>query len=181
MDRRIIVIVGASGSGKTTIANLLQEGGIPRLITTTTRPIREGEVDGVDYHFATDEEVATKAFVEMTSYAGYTYGLTIQAVQDGYEKSDTVSVIVDKNGAKAIKRLYPDEAIIVYLSVGEETIIERMTVRGDSEEAIFDRVEHARRTGEFEFKDADIILQDLSPEDNAEWLKALTVGELAYV
>ena len=49
--KKIVVLVGGSGSGKTTIAHELEKKGFRRLVTTTTRPKREGEVDQVDYFF----------------------------------------------------------------------------------------------------------------------------------
>ncbi|MDN6731768.1 MAG: guanylate kinase, partial [Atopostipes suicloacalis] len=50
-NKKIIILVGPSGSGKTSIGKVLEEKSIPRLITTTTRKARVGEIDGRDYYF----------------------------------------------------------------------------------------------------------------------------------
>lgn len=177
MNKRIIVIGGASGSGKTTIGCLLEETGIPRLITSTTRPMRKGEIDGVDYHFMNVDEVERKQFVETTIYNGHTYGLTVQSIREGFDKSDTVVVVMDQNGAKAIKNLYPEEAFVVYLSVSKEQIISRMKERGETEESIQERVLHAERTGELEAHEAaDLVLEDMTPGDSVQWVLACVTG-----
>ena len=50
-NKQIVVMVGPSGSGKTSIGEVLSKNGVQRLITTTTREPRVGEVNGVDYYF----------------------------------------------------------------------------------------------------------------------------------
>lgn len=50
----LVIIVGASGTGKSTLQKNLEKGGYKKIITYTTRPPREGEQDGIDYHFVDD-------------------------------------------------------------------------------------------------------------------------------
>ena len=55
--KNIFVILGKSGCGKSTLVNsVCQQLGISNVVATTTRPIRKGEMDGIDYYFVTDEE-----------------------------------------------------------------------------------------------------------------------------
>lgn len=175
--KRMIIIVGASGSGKTTVGNKLEERGIPRLITSTTRPMRKDEVDGVDYYFLTDDEIAEVAFVEQTRYNGFTYGLSVQSIEEGLANHDCVSIVMDKNGARAVKAMYPNETYVVYLAVTEEQMVERMMQRGETMATIQERVLHAEQTGEFDhFKEADIRLENLIPDENVEWVYACAIG-----
>ena len=75
----MILIVGASASGKTVIAKyLIDTYHFKKFVTSTTRPMRIGEKQNIDYHFLNDEEFDTKIanndFVEHVTYNGYKYG-----------------------------------------------------------------------------------------------------------
>ena len=67
-----IVLVGHIASGKTCVAKALEKRGYRRIVTYTTRPPREGEIDGKDYHFITEKEFKEKQdkgfFAESTGY-----------------------------------------------------------------------------------------------------------------
>ncbi|MDN6196337.1 MAG: guanylate kinase, partial [Atopostipes suicloacalis] len=102
-DKKIIIIVGPSGSGKTSIGERLEKKSIPRLITTTTRPARSKEQEGVDYYFRKLSEMEISDFVEQTKYHNNRYGLTKAEIEAKLEKHDLVHVSLDKSGAKALK------------------------------------------------------------------------------
>ena len=75
----MVVLAGASASGKTEVAKVLAKTyGITKIVTTTTREKRTGEVDGVDYFFVSKEKFETMIledkFVEYTLYNGQMYG-----------------------------------------------------------------------------------------------------------
>ena len=53
----LILFLGESGSGKTTVQRELEKRGVKKVVTYTTRPLREGEADGVEYHFITEERL----------------------------------------------------------------------------------------------------------------------------
>lgn len=158
-NKTILVLVGVSGSGKTTLSNALEEIGIPKLITTTTRPKRDGEIEGVDYHFRKVSEMSDIAFIENTLYNGYLYGLTVDTVEKGLDLYDVMSVVLDKNGAAALKEVNPFYTKIIYLKISEDEIKNRMKKRGDSSESIKERIEFAKQTDEFEAPlETDLIL-----------------------
>ena len=100
----MIVLAGASASGKTEVAKLLaKKYGITKIVTTTTRPKRKGEVDGVDYFFVTperfEEMIREGRFVEYTIYNGQMYGST----KDQIAKDKCV--VIDPAGLRAYTSL----------------------------------------------------------------------------
>lgn len=134
----MIVLVGASASGKTELAKILyKQYGYKKCITTTTRVMREGEVDGIDYHFLTEDTfkkmILEDAFYEVTEYSNRFYGI---------QKKDVIEngvVIVDPNGANALVD-QADDVYVVFVEASEELRIKRMNARGDSLEQIEKRI-----------------------------------------
>lgn len=164
-SKRIIVMVGPSGSGKTSIGEVLAANGIPRLVTTTTREPREGEVNGIDYYFREFSEVDIDEFVEQTVYNDNRYGLTKEEVNNKLQQHEMVHVSLDQNGAKAMREIFPEEAYIVFVSITEEEMIRRMQIRGDSPEEIQKRIAFCRETNELtppDFVDLIIINDEIT-------------------
>lgn len=160
-EKTIIVLVGPSGSGKTSIGEVLSNNDIPRLVTTTTRQPREGEINGIDYYFRDFSEVELDDFVEQTIYNGNRYGLTKDEVVSMLEKHDTVHVSLDQSGAKAVKEAFPEETFVVFVQIDEAQMIERMKQRGDSIEEIKARVHFSRETNELQAPAyADVIVEN---------------------
>lgn len=142
----IIVLTGRMASGKTTIRNMLTEMyDFEPIITYTTRPKREGEVDGVDYHFISEEEFTAmderKEFIEKTEYNadfGYCrYGSRDRDYNNCMPPKDKI-VILNPEGALAVARktrALPDiyqRATFVYLDQPEEELTRRALNRGDN-------------------------------------------------
>lgn len=148
---KLIVISGPSGVGKgTVIRELMQKH--PRLkfsVSATTRQMRPGEIDGVNYYFKTREQfeamLSNNEFLEYASYATNYYGTPEAPVnewmQDGYD----VIIEVEVQGAFQIKRRRPD-AILIFIAAPSFAELERrLTGRGDtSEEMMAIRLNTAR-------------------------------------
>ena len=139
----MIVLVGASASGKTELAKALcKTKGYKKCVTTTTRPMRKGEKDGLDYRFV-DLETFEKlehddALVESTTYDGNRYGI---------QKSDVRTngvVIVDPSGANALLDTFGESVFIVHVATSEPVRKERMATRGDAPEDILARLANDR-------------------------------------
>ena len=168
-NKQIVVMVGPSGSGKTSIGEVLSKNGVQRLITTTTREPRVGEVNGVDYYFREFSELDGDDFVEQTIYNGNRYGLTKEEVSNQLKQHDIVHVSLDQNGAKAVLETFPDEACIIFVSITEEKMIRRMEKRGDSEADIKERIRFCRETDELTPpKFADLIIINDNIHEAAE-------------
>lgn len=137
----MIVLVGASASGKTEVAKMLaKKYGIVKMITTTTRPMRIGEQDGKDYFFVSRQEfekrIKENRFVEHTVYNGNFYGSGRDQI--GINKC----IVVDPKGLSAFINLKDPNIYTFLLTANEDTRYERMLSRGDLPEYAQNRVEH---------------------------------------
>lgn len=146
MKSNVIVIVGQIASGKSTLAKFMEEHGFERIVTYTTRPPREGEIDGVDYHFLSGlEEFADKAeagfFAEHTGYTakfGFVrYGTSKESLETpgGVKKV----VVLNPEGVIQLKEAGYD-IFVVYLDFGQETLMRRALQRGDAPSEIGRRI-----------------------------------------
>ncbi|PMD73155.1 guanylate kinase [Companilactobacillus nuruki] len=132
MNKKIIVITGASGTGKTTISKYLQNTyHIPSVITHTTRLPRAGEKDGVDYYFETKESFLKNHYLEKVEYSGNWYGSSEESLNKTWKEYDSASIVVDTKGAVSYKKKYGEKAVVIFLEVDLDTVTRRLTKRGD--------------------------------------------------
>lgn len=137
----MIVLSGASASGKTEVAKILAaKYGLVKVITTTTRPMRVGEVDGKDYFFITKERfeelIRLDAFVEFTIYNGNYYGSLKSQV------GDDKCIVTDAQGLKTYSHLNDKRVVTFFLNAEENTRLFRMLERGDSESDAYKRIKN---------------------------------------
>lgn len=137
----MIIIVGASASGKTVIAKyLIEKYGFKKFITTTTRKPRQGEENDVDYHFVSDEvfneKIQNNEFVEHVSYSDKKYG------SEKREIDDNKILIVEPKGLTSYLRLHNKSIVTFYLKCNKEVRFNRMIERNDDVEEINKRIEH---------------------------------------
>ncbi len=146
---RLIVVSAPSGSGKTTIAKKIIEKFpfIKFSVSATTRPKRDGEVDGKDYFFVTREEFEKKIqngeLLEWEEIYGNYYGTLKSVVEDALKNGDVLLFDVDVNGAISIKRKFPDDSVLIFIKPPNmETLKERLRRRRtESEEQLKKRLE----------------------------------------
>lgn len=176
--KEIMVLVGGSGSGKTTIAHELQEIGYKRFVTTTTRPMREGEVNHVDYHFVTLDAFWEIDKVEHNKYTDHFYGLSKEEVRSKLDTHDKFVVVMDINGATAMKEAFGDIVQIVFLSIPAKEMERRMKERGETEKVIQTRLKQAVDFDEFTKPAiADIHIENMVLQQTLEILKNHTKKE----
>jgi guanylate kinase len=110
----ILLLVGPSCSGKSTLEKALVAKGAAAVISNTTRAPRAGEVDGESYHFRTkewfDEQSKFGSLVERVEFSGNLYGNTLEDIRKAFHKSDNGVVVwvVEPNGMKQIKQYFRD-------------------------------------------------------------------------
>jgi guanylate kinase len=118
---KLITITGPSGAGKDTVARMLSDLGDYKVICSyTTRPKREGEIDGVEHHFVEKCDVPHDNMLAYTQYGGYEYWTTVEQV------GDKVIYVIDEDGLKSLCEKFPDiELFKICVSAKERTRLRR--------------------------------------------------------
>lgn len=150
MSNTLIIIAGGSGTGKTTIENLLtQDPNIVKVVSTTTRPRREGEEHGKDYYFISKEEFKAELekgrFLEHVIYDNNYYGIHGKVIDLILGKQNKNGVIiVDVEGMRQIKKYCQKQGYktVSYWFKAEslEKMVEHMRKRNTSEAEIIRRL-----------------------------------------
>ena len=183
----LLVLAGPAGSGKSTLCDRLvkEVPGFSRVVTTTTRAPRPGEVNGVHYHFLTpeqfDEKLAANAFLEWAWVHGKRrYGTLAESVLTPLTRGESLVLSVDVQGVESFRKAataYPliaQRMTTVFIVVDYDRLVARMRARAqDNEEEIAGRM----RTAERELREAhkfDFRIESRTrDEDFAELLDIL--------
>ena len=176
----MLVMIGASASGKTEIAKILiNKYGFSKLVTYTTREMREGEVNGVDYHFISVEEFEKKKkkreFLETAQYHNTYYG----SPKKGADEMKVI--IVEPKGANSIFRKNIPKTIFIYLETDQLIRRVRMLNRGDKLEDVETRFkEDKKHFRKSRFKHLDHIVNTSSHtlEELADTIYNLYIEDL---
>ena len=146
----LYIISAASGAGKTTLVSAVLEqlDDLEVSVSHTTRAPREGEVDGVNYHFVDKDTfeamVEDSEFIEYATVFGNMYGTSRQHIQEQLLKGKDVILEIDWQGARQIRQLMPDCRSVYIVPPSTEALRERLTSRGkDDEETITRRMQEA--------------------------------------
>ena len=172
----LYVISAPSGAGKTSLvaAMLGNDDKLGVSISHTTRPMREGEQDGVNYHFVSRDEfeamIARGEFLEHADVFGNYYGTSHIWVRETLARGQDVILEIDWQGAEQVRRLMPECVSIFIVPPSAATLRERLTGRGtDAPDVVERRLNEAREECqhalEFDFlvvnDDFDVALSDL--------------------
>ena len=141
-DAFALVVSGPSGVGKTSVCKTLidRDDRIKPVVTTTTRPRRNGETDGIDYHFVTGEQydalLSEDAFLEHATVHGLCYGTTREAFRAALECADIVVVEIDVQGAQTLRDALVEHCVSVFiLPPSLEELSERLAGRNSEDRA----------------------------------------------
>ena len=138
--KKIIVLLGASATGKDTVAKHISEKySIPIAVSYTTRPMRSNETQGVEYYFVSDDEMHEKfkngEVIEHTSYyiqsedVSYTYA----NVTSEFEKGDYILTILNPHGLYQFKQsLYKDDLVSIMLNCDDRVRLVRSLNRDEN-------------------------------------------------
>ena len=131
-----VILSSPSGGGKTTIAHRLlsERGDVGYSVSATTRPPRDGEVQGKDYHFLSNAEFTrgqkARKFAEFATVHGHLYGTLRSEVNRVLSSGRHVIMDIDVQGARQFARAFPDSVLIFVLPPSAEVLIERLAMRG---------------------------------------------------
>ncbi|WP_343214952.1 guanylate kinase [Desulfurobacterium sp.] len=183
MKGLLIVISAPSGTGKTTLVNMLMRS-FPQIefsISCTTRKPRPGEVDGKDYYFISLEEFEKKIekneLLEWAEVYGNFYGTPKDKVLKALNEGKDVLLDIDTQGALQVKKNYPEAVLIFILPPSLKELERRLRSRGtEDEETIEKRLLIARRELSLATRYDYIIINDRLQEA-FEKLKSIVTAE----
>lgn len=131
----LVVLSGPSGAGKDSILRRLKElrPSLYRVVTATTRPRRQDERDGIDYHFLSPERfegmIAEGEFLEHARVYNHWYGVPKAQVRDALNKGQDVVLRTDVQGAATIRKVAPQGVFIFIAPPSQEELEKRLRER----------------------------------------------------
>ena len=148
----LIIVSAPSGAGKTSLIKeiLQQDKQIKLSVSTTTRPPRINEIDGVHYNFVSDKKKKKlqqqNEFIEFAKVHQNYYGTSKTWVEQNLKQNDNVDILleIDWQGAEQVKKIFPDAILIFILPPSLQILRQRLTDRKtDSDEVIQNRINAA--------------------------------------
>jgi guanylate kinase len=186
--RGILIVVSApSGGGKTTLVSgaLAADAALSLSVSCTTRKPRPNERDGKDYHFVSADEFARRReageFAEWAEVFDHAYATPRAPLDAAIDEGREILLDVDIVGARAIKRLYPEDAVLVFVMPPSSAELERrLRARGtDADAQILRRLARARE--EVEAADEagvyDYVVVNDDPKRATAALQAIIAAE----
>lgn len=135
-EKTIITITGPSTSGKSTLAALFKNDGIPEVVSSTTRPQRTGEKEGSSYYFISEDSflnsLGNGEFVEHVKVGTYLYGVSKDSINNALKTNDIVVLVVEPHGANQVAEFCAKNNINihkVFINNDMNTLIERLQKR----------------------------------------------------
>lgn len=179
----LFTISAPSGAGKTTLVNALvaDTEALSVSVSHTTRPIRPGEQDGVNYHFVGEqafiEMLESNEFLEHARVFGNLYGTSQAGIEEQLASGLDVILEIDWQGAQQVKRLQPDSCAIFILPPSRATLRERLTGRGQDDASVI-----AARTAEAiaemsHYVESDYLLVNEDFETALSQLRAIIASQ----
>ena len=180
----LLILAGPAGSGKTTLCDRLvdENDHLERVVTCTTRAPREGEIDGVDYYFLSDDQFDAKVeageFLEWAHVHTYRYGTLKSTIEAKLEEDVDLVMNIDVQGVASVQEAARNQPMIgqrlvtvFIMPASFDELKERLWVRGKDDEAeISRRIESAEKEIE-QWRSFDYLLRSKS---KAEDFSAIT-------
>lgn len=182
----LLVLAGPAGSGKSTLCDRLvtEDVSFSRVITTTTRAPRVGEIDGVHYHFFTpeqfDQKIAADEFLEWAWVHGQRrYGTLKSSVLEPLARGHNLVMSVDVQGVESFRRAARENPLLarhmttVFIVVDHDRLEARMRARAQDDEA---EIAGRMKTAERELREAhkfDFLIESRTRDEDFAALRAI--------
>lgn len=167
MTNPLIILTGKTASGKDTVISKLLSRlpDFKKVMTTTSRSPRAGEKNGIDYFFISREDFKQKIekglFIEYVEYGGNFYGTEKTRLVDA-----NLIWRIDPSRAGKIRELINSPVLVIYLTVTDPVVLERLKKRGFSEEDIEKRMNEDKKFWE-EYKSSyDFVVENIPGQLN---------------
>jgi guanylate kinase len=140
----LYIVSAPSGAGKTSLVKALIDAqpSIRVSVSHTTRAMRPGEVDGVNYHFVERAEFVRMIehgdFLEQAEVFGNLYGTSQSTLQQTLDEGHDLILEIDWQGAEQVRRLMPDARSVFILPPSQQALRQRLTNRGQDSESIIE-------------------------------------------
>ncbi|PCK09960.1 MAG: guanylate kinase [Alteromonadaceae bacterium] len=140
----LYTVSAPSGAGKTSLVKALIEStdGVCVSVSHTTREMRPGETDGVNYHFVShstfDDMIAKQSFLEHAKVFTNSYGTSSEWVKQTLQQGRDVILEIDWQGAAQVKTHMPEALSVFILPPSRESLRERLTGRGQDDDSVID-------------------------------------------
>ncbi len=182
-----IILSAPSGTGKTTTCKLLREK-LPDLkisVSHTTRAIRNGEKDGVDYIFISQKEFEDKIknndFLEWARVHNFYYGTSLQFIDKTLKNGCNTLLELDVQGVETLREMQYSGIYILILPPSIEEMKARLTKRGtDSEESILQRIETGKKEIK-KYKMYDYVITNHEVENTVNAILSILQAERVRV
>ena len=184
MSKKVAILIGPSGAGKTSIGKKLKKLGYQELVSVTTRAMREKEENGVNYYFVDSVSVFDSLdFLEESEYNGNKYGLLRKEFELKSSLSDKLFVVMEIKGAREFRKLMkqigvktvfffiaPINSVHYFTATGgsfdDRVVRERLELRGDPKDKIDSRINLSRELFESDKEECDYVVLNESKSDH---------------
>ena len=164
----LIVLSGPSGVGKGTVRKALfdmEDHDLTYSVSMTTRPMREGEVDGVDYYFVSKEDfekrISENGFLEYEEFFGNYYGTPRDKVEQQLDLGHEVVLEIEVQGALKVRNQVKDAVFIFLVPPSKKALKDRLISRGtEDDQTINSRLEKAEKEFQLAHKYNYIVVND---------------------
>jgi guanylate kinase len=176
----ILVLSGPSGAGKSSLINKIVDHIGPHYfsISTTTRPMREGEEEGIHYHFVSEEtfkqDIEEEQFLEYATVHGNYYGTSIKPVKEALKEGKLVIFDIDVQGHDAVQNRLGDITTSVFVTTPSlKELKKRLDGRGTDEEEIIQKRVHMAKREVQRISEYDYLIINDDLDEAADYLVSI--------